>query len=460
MNNPPNNRPGLERVMTLWDATLLVMGSVIGSGIFMTTGIILELVRSPEALLLVWAAGGLITLFGALTFGELAGMFPLAGGQFVYLKEAYGKLTGFLFGWAFFWMIMGGGIAALAVGFSEYLGFFLPGLSNQAVLLKFSALGLPMTIGAGQVVALVLIAGLSAVNYSGLRGGLLVQNAFTIIRIGGLALFLAAGWLVGKKTGLPHPGRLLNFDGGLSLKAFGLALFAALWTYDGWYSVNCAAGEIRKPRTTVPLSLFLGTMGVTVIYVLTNVLYLAAVPASDMSGVVRIGELAATAMFGPVAATVIAGAILASIFGCLSATILYGPRVYYAMAEEGLFFRKMSLIHPRHHVPGRAIVGQAVWSGLLCLSGTYQALFEYVIFALVLFFAATGAAVIVLRRRRPEIERPYRAFGYPVVPIIFIVINLAVFGNRIVSEPRKSAFGLAMILAGLPAYFFWRRRGA
>jgi len=454
-----NDTPGLKRVMTLWDATLLVMGSVIGSGIFMTTGIIVELVQSPGSVLLVWAVGGMITLFGALTFGELAGMFPRAGGQFVYLKEAYGKLTGFLFGWAFFWMIMGGGVAALAVGFSEYLGYFLPNLSNQATLWVFSCRGLAFTIGRGQVVALVLIAALSAVNYIGIRGGILVQNAFTIVRIGSLVLFLTAGWLVGKKAGLPHPGALLDFGGGLSLNSFGLALFAALWTYDGWYSVNCAAGEIKKPRTTVPLSLFLGTMGVTAVYVLMNALYLAAVPIADMSGVVRVGELAGTAMFGPVAASAIAAAILTSIFGCLSATILYGPRVYYAMSEDGLFFRSMSRIHPRYHVPGRAIVGQAVWSGLLCLSGTYQALFEYVIFALVLFFAATGAAAIVLRITRPDIQRPYRTWGYPVVPIIFIAVNLAVFVNRLASEPRKSAFGLAMILAGLPAYFFWKRRG-
>ena len=453
-----NDKPGLRRVMTLWDATLLVMGSVIGSGIFMTTGIIVGFMQAPGPVLLVWLAGGLVTLFGALSFGELAGMLPYAGGQFVYLKEAYGRLPAFLFGWAFFWMIMAGGIAALAVGFSEYLGYFLPGLSNQARIFEFSVAGLPYTLGAGQVLALVLIATLSAVNYFGIRGGLLVQNAFTVVRLGSLALFLVAGWLVGKKTGLPHPGEFLSFEGGLPLRSFGLALFAALWTYDGWYSVNCAAGEIKKPQITIPLSLFLGTMGVTVVYVLTNVLYLAAVPIADMSGVVRVGELAATVMFGSSAASAITAAILASIFGCLSATILYGPRVYYAMSEEGLFFRKMNRIHPRYHVPGRAIVGQAVWSGLLCLTGTYQALFEYVIFALVLFFAATGAAVIVLRITRSDIARPYRAWGYPVVPIIFIGINLAVFVNRLASDPGKSALGLAMILAGLPAYFFWTRR--
>jgi APA family basic amino acid/polyamine antiporter len=354
-------------------------------------------------------------------------------------------------------MIMAGGISALAVGFAEYLGYFVPGLSNQAMIFSVSVQGFHYEVSAGQVVALFLIAGLSAVNYFGLRAGLLVQNAFTVIRLGSLAVFLAAGWLVGKKAGLPHPQALLSLDG-LSFQSFGLALFAALWTYDGWYSVNCAAGEVKNPQTTVPLSLFLGTTAVAAVYLLANVLYLEAVPAGNLRGVVRVGELAAAAMFGPAAAAAISLAILASTFGCLSATILYGPRVYYAMAEDGLFFKKMSRLHPRFRVPARAIVGQAVWAGLLCLTGTYQALFEYVIFALVMFFAATGAAVIILRRKRPDLPRPSRTFGYPAVPVIFISVNLAIFINRLISEPGKSAIGLAIILAGLPAYLFWTRQ--
>lgn len=453
-----NNAPGLRRVMTLWDATLLVIGSVIGSGIFMTTGFIVESVKSPAGLLLVWAVGGMVTLFGALSFGELAAMFPRAGGQFVYIKEAYGRPTGFLFGWAFFWMIMGGGIAALAVGFSEYFGYFFPSLSNQTKILAFSVGGLAYSLSLGQFVALAMILALSTINYFGIRSGLFVQNLFTIFRLGSLAALLVLGWLIGRKAGLPRPGDLLDFGGGLPVAPFGLALFTALWTYDGWYSVNCTAAEVKNPRSTIPLSLLLGTVAVTLIYLAMNVLYLAAVPLEKMKGVARVGELAATSMFGPPAGSVITGGILVSVFGCLSATILYGPRVYYAMAEEGLFFRKMSRVHPRYHVPGPAIVGQAVWSSLLCLSGTYQELFEYVVFALVLFFAATGAAVIVLRLRRPDIERPYRVWGYPVVPVIFIVVNLLIFGNRVITEPGKSALGLVMILAGLPAYFIWKRR--
>ncbi len=453
-----DKRPELQRVMSLWDAALLVVGGVIGSGIFMTTGFIVESVKSPGAVLLVWAAGGMITLFGALSFGELAGMFPQAGGQYVYLKEAYGELTGFLFGWAFFWMIMGGGVAALAVGFAEYLGYFLPSFSNQAQIIGFSAAGFSFALSAGQLVAVAMIMILSAVNYFGIRSGLFVQNLFTVFRLGSIVVLLVLGWAIGKKAGLPHPGDFLNFGGGLPLSAFGLALFAALWTYDGWYSVNCAAGEIKKPQTTIPLSLLLGTLAVTTVYLAVNVLYLAAVPVDKMSGVARVGELAATAMFGPRAGSLIVAAILTATFGCLSATILYGPRVYYAMARDGLFFRKMGTLHPRYQVPSRAIVGQAVWSAFLCLSGTYQDLFEYVIFAVVLFFAATGVAVIVLRIKRPEAARPYRAWGYPVVPVIFVAVNLVIFVNRIASEPRASLIGLIIIIAGLPAYFLWTRR--
>jgi APA family basic amino acid/polyamine antiporter len=296
------------------------------------------------------------------------------------------------------------------------------------------------------------------VNYFGVRSGLFVQNLFTVLRVACLAGLILFGWLIGKKTGLPHSGVFSGLGGPFDWRALGLALIAALWTYDGWYAVSCTAEEIRKPRRNIPLSLFLGTLAVTVIYLLVNMVYLAAVPIEKMSGVARVGELAATAVFGPRASGFVTAAILVSVFGCLSATILYGPRVYYAMAEDRIFFRGMSRIHPRYRVPGRAIAWQAVWSSLLCLSGTYQALYEYVIFALVLFFAATGAAVIVLRLRQPGLDRPYRAWGYPVVPLIFVAVNLAVFLNRLASRPRESLIGLIIILAGLPAYLFWKKR--
>jgi APA family basic amino acid/polyamine antiporter len=447
-----------RREMNLLDSAFLVVGSVVGTGIFMTTGFVIGFVKSPWLVMLVWVLGGLITLTGALSFGELAAMYPRAGGQFVYLKEAYGDWSGFLFGWTFFWVIECGGIAALGVGFAEYFGYFFPAISNQAILFRAEIAGLPYSLSVGQFVAVGTIVFLSGINYFGLKSGLLVQNASVVLRVASIGVLVILGWLVGQKTGMGNWSHFFQSSGGFEIKSFGLALLAVLWTYDGWYAVNCTAGEVKKPEKTIPLSLLLGTAGVVVIYLLMNGVYLAALPLEKMSGVARIGELAATSLFGQRAAGFVAAAITISSFGCLAATILYGPRVYYAMAESGLFFRSMNVIHPRFRVPGRAIIWQGVWASLLCLSGTYQTLYEYVVFALVLFFAATGAAVIVLRIRKPDLPRPYRAWGYPVVPLIFILINLAVFGNSLYSQPRESLLGLLIILAGVPAFLYWKRK--
>ena len=233
---------------------------------------------------------------------------------------------------------------------------------------------------------------------------------------------------------------------------------SALWTYDGWYAVNCTAEEIKRPERNIPLGLVLGTLSITLIYVLLNVVYVLALPVDRMRGIARVGELVSSQLFGPTATSVFSGAITISIFGCLSANILFGPRVYLAMAEDKLFFRGMSYIHPRYRVPSKALLGQAVWSCLLCLSGTYQNLYEFVVFALVIFFGATGLAVIVLRRKRPHLPRPYRTWGYPVVPLLFALVNLFIFLNTVISQPQKSLFGLLLLGLGIPAYFYWQRK--
>jgi APA family basic amino acid/polyamine antiporter len=458
MEKEKKDESGFRREMGLLDSAFLVMGGVIGTGIFMTTGFIIGFVPSPWLVMLAWALGGVITLTGALSFGELAAMYPQAGGQFVYLKEAYGDWSGFLFGWTFFWVIGCGGIAALAVGMAEFLGYFFPSISNQAVLFKTEVAGLPYSLSAGQLVAVGAILILSGINYLGLKSGVLVQNVSVFLRVASIGALVILGWLIGHKTGMGNWSYFFRTGGAFGFKAFGMALLAVLWTYDGWYSINCTAGEVRKPEKTIPLSLLLGTAGVVVVYLLMNSVYLAALPLDKMSGVARIGEFAATSLFGPRAAGYVAAAITISSFGCLAATILYGPRVLYAMAESGLFFRGMGRIHARYRVPGQAIIWQGVWSALLCLSGTYQTLYEYVVFALVLFFAATGAAVLVLRVRKPDAPRPYHAWGYPVVPLVFILINLAVFGNSILSQPRESLVGLLIILAGVPAFLYWKKK--
>jgi APA family basic amino acid/polyamine antiporter len=455
--------PRLLRELNLLDTTFLVIGSVIGSGIFMTSGFIAEYLSSPGLILLVWLVGGVFALCGALSFAELGAMFPQAGGQYIYIREAYGHWAGFFFGWGFFWFIMCGGIATLAVGFAEFFGYFVPALSTQSVIFPVNIFGSAYSLSAGQLVAIAAIVVLTGVNYFGIKSGSIVQNIFTFLRLGSVAAVVIFGLTMGKKAGITSLDQL--FAGGpgwgfSTLKLFGLALIAVLWTYDGWYAPNCTAEEIKKPERNIPLSLILGTLTVTLVYVAMNVVYILALPVEKMKGVTRVGELASTQLFGTTATSVFSAAVTVSIFGCLSATIIYGPRVYLAMSEDRAFFRSMSHIHPRYHVPDKALLGQAVWSCLLCLTGTYQALYEYVVFALVIFFALTGFSVIVLRRKLPDKKRPYKAWGYPVVPALFVLINIAIFLNTIIAQPVKSLIGLAIICLGIPAYLYWKRKTA
>lgn len=451
-------KPHLLRKLNLLDTTFLVIGAIVGSGIFMTTGFIAEDLASPWMILVVWVIGGFIALSGALAFAELGAMFPRAGGQYVYLREAYGPLAGFLYGWGFFWVIECGGIAALAVGFGEYFGYFFPTLSTQSFLLQWNIAGWHYSLSAGQLVAVASILILSAVNYFGIKSGIVVQNIFTFLKIVSIAVLVILGLVVGKKAGATNLPQMFSGGAGFNFKLIGLALIAVLWTYDGWYSVNCTAEEIKQPEKNLPLGLILGTLTVTLIYVLMNIIYVLALPVDRMKGVARIGELASTQLFGPTATFFVSAMITVSIFGCLSATVIYGPRVYFAMAKDRSFFQSMTHIHPRYHVPNKAIIWQAVWSSLLCLTGTYKDLFEYVVFALVIFFAATGLSVIVLRFKRPDAPRPYRAWGYPVLPLLFVLINMAVFVNTILAQPLQSAIGVVILLVGIPAFLYWRSK--
>ncbi len=444
--------------MNLLDSTFLVIGSIVGSGIFMTTGFIADSLPSPFLILLVWLLGGFFAVSGALSFAELGAMYPQAGGQYLYLRQAYGPWAGFLYGWGFFWVIECGGIAALAVGFAEYFGYFVPSLSTQTFFLKWNLAGYDYSLSAGQLIAVASIIILTVVNYLGIRSGVVVQNIFTFLRLAAVAALIVLGFAIGSKNGVTSPAGFFSGDMTFSLKLFGLAFIAVLWTYDGWYGINSAAGEIKNPGRNIPLGLILGTLSVTLIYFLINVLYIAALPVEAMRGVTRIGEVASAQLFGSAAASFMSATIMISIFGCLSATIIYGPRVYYAMAQDGFFFRSMKFVHPRFRVPTKAIFWQGVWASLLCLSGTFQDLYEYVVFALVIFWGATGLAVIVLRRKQPEVSRPYRAWGYPALPLIFTLINLGVFLNTIWAQPFQSLIGLAILLAGIPAFLFWRSK--
>jgi APA family basic amino acid/polyamine antiporter len=457
-NQTTQESPQLLRKMNLLDSTFLVIGGIVGSGIFMTTGFIAEYLPSPLMILIVWLLGGFFALSGALAFAELGAMYPRAGGQYVYLREAYGPWAGFLYGWGFFWVIECGGVAALAVGFAEYFGYFAPALSTKTYLLEFNLFGFDYSLSAGQLIAVASILFLTAVNYLGIKSGIVVQNIFTFLRIAAVAVLIVLGLTLGSKAGVTSVEGLLTGDMSFSIKLFGLALIAVLWTNDGWYGINCAAGEIKNPGKNIPRGLILGTLSVTLIYFLVNIVYVSALPIDRMKGVARIGELASTQLFGPTATLFISGTIMISIFGCLSASILYGPRVFFAMAQDRCFFKSMRYVHPRYRVPTKAIVWQGVWSSLLCLSGTYQDLFEYVVFALVIFWAATGLAVIILRFKQPEIPRPYRAWGYPILPILFVLINLGVFLNTIWAQPLQSLIGLVILIAGIPAFLYWQSK--
>jgi APA family basic amino acid/polyamine antiporter len=450
--------PQLLRKMNLLDSIFLVIGAIVGSGIFMTTGFIAEYLPSPLMILIVWLLGGFFAMSGALAFAELGAMYPRAGGQYIYLREAYGPWAGFLYGWGFFWVIECGGVAALAVGFAEYFGYFVPALSTKTYLLKSHFQGFDYSLSAGQLIAVASIFFLTAINYIGIKSGIVVQNIFTFLRIAAVAVLIVLGLTVGSKAGAVSFEGLLTGDTSLSITLFGLALIAVLWTFDGWYGINCAAEEIKNPGKNIPRGLILGTLSVTLIYFLVNIVYVSALPVERMKGVARIGELASTQLFGPTATLFISGTIMISIFGCLSASILYGPRVFFAMAQDRCFFKSMRYVHPRYRVPTKAIVWQGIWSSLLCLSGTYQDLFEYVVFALVIFWAATGLAVMILRFKQPEISRPYKAWGYPFLPILFVLINLGVFLNTVWAQPLQSLIGLVILIAGIPAFLHWQSK--
>jgi len=444
------------------DTTFLVIGAVIGSGIYMTPGILAASLPSPGWLLSVWLVGGLIALGGALSFAELGAMYPQAGGQYIYLREAYGAGAAFLFGWAFFGFIMCGGLAALAVAFAEFMGSFVPALSIGRVLLRADLFGHPYTLSAGQVLAAATIVVLTGVNSFGIRSGAAIQNILTVIRLGTVAALVGLGILFGSKAGGANFHPLFSPTGPgfpAILGPLGLAMLAVFWTYDGWYAVNCTAGEIRRPEKTIPRGLTLGVLSVTVIYVLVNFVYLLALPYDGIKGVGRIGERAVAALFGAGWAVFFSALVTVSIFGCLNANLLFGPRVFFAMARDGHFFRAMGRLGRRSRVPIAALWGQAAWSAALCLSGTFQSLYEYMLFALLLFFAATGLAVLVLRRRAPALARPYRTWGYPVVPAFFIVMCLAVFAIQVASQPPlKSLIGAGLLAAGVPVYLIWRSR--
>jgi APA family basic amino acid/polyamine antiporter len=452
----------LVRALGSRDATLVTVGATLGTGIFLTTAAVATSAPDPRGILLLWLAGGLLALAGALTYAELGSMFPTAGGQYVYLKEAYGPLPGFLFGWVSFFVIMTGGIAVLAVGFGEYLGAFVPFFGTGNVLWKVplrfgSAAGFAWTATGAQLAGAIAIAGLTAINYVGVVAGTGFQNVVTAAKIGALVLLGAAGLFLPAK-----PGTFVNGPSifPMGLAAAGVGMIAVQWTYDGWYGATFMAGEMKDPRRSLPIGIIAGTLIVTALYLLMNVVYLRALPVAELVKTPRVAEASALALFGTGGGRLITTLVLVTIFGCLASTILYPPRIYMPMSRDGLFFAALGRVHHRYRTPAASLVAQAIWGIALTFSGTYEQLYTYVIFAVFLFHAATGAAVVVLRRSRPEAERTFRVPAYPWIPLLFVGVCLALVVNTLIEKPAESGVGLAILAAGVPAYLFWRRRSA
>jgi APA family basic amino acid/polyamine antiporter len=457
-----NDRPaaddrGLERGLGVVDAALVTVGAVLGTAIFITPADVARVLPHPGLILVAWVLGGLVTLAGTLTYAELGALLPRAGGQYEFLKEAYGRFFGFLFGWVAFLVIMTGGIAAIAVGFGEYLGAFLPFFSTGNELVTLSLGGASRSLNGAQLAGALAIAFLTIVNYVGLRAGAGLQNAVTVAKLGSLLGLGVLGFLVPAPAAPAFLGPL-PADGSI-LAGFGVAMIAIFWAYDGWYGMTNLCGEMRNPERDLPRGLILGTVAITVLYLILNVVYLRALPVPVLAQSPRVAEAATAALFGPLGARLLTAAVLVSAFGCLSATILYAARIYLPMAQDKVFFPALARIHPRYRTPAACIVAQGVWSILLVFSGSYDQLYTFVVFALLLFHTATGAAVVVLRRTRPDAPRPYRVPGYPVVPAVFVLVCFVLLVNTLFERPVESLLGLGILALGVPAYLGWRRQG-
>ena len=452
----PTASPSLDRAIGPLAATLLVIGGIVGSGIFLTTGIMAAALPSATLILLAWVCGGLFALAGALTYAEMSAMFPRAGGVYVFLSEAFGPLAGFLYGWSMLLVVLSGGVAAVAVGFADYLSYFFPSLAHANVLARVPLGSVTWTISAGQIAAVVSIAILGGINYLGVRSGSGTNAIFTAAKIAGLALLAVFALLYARVT--PDWTPVVPAAVVSPFVAFGIAMIAVLWANDGFYFLTYAAGEVRDPTRNIPRALTIGLLSVMAIYLAVNVAYLVALPMQELAGTSRVAERAATALVGPSGATLVALTVVISTFGCNAAAILAGSRLLYAMAADGMFFRGAAAVHPRFRSPHVAIAGIAVWSSFLAVSGSYEQLFTYVVFTSVLFSLFGGLALFRLRRTRPALRRPYRVVGYPVVPALFALGSLFVVYNTLRERPVESIAGLGLLALGLPAYWYWRRK--
>jgi APA family basic amino acid/polyamine antiporter len=467
----PSPRVEFVRAISRLDATALVVGSMIGSGIFIVSAEILRLVNSPGLMLLVWGVSGVVTLLGALTYGELAAMFPKAGGNYVYLREGISPLFGYLYGWTLFVVIQTGTIAAVAVAFARFTSVLWPWLSPDVFL--GTTVHLPQPIGdiavgfsRQRVFAILSIVLLTWINVRGVRTAAFIQTSLTAIKVAALAALIVLGLTIGRNAEAIAANFGANFwpAGGFTvamLPLIGAAMVGSLFSMDAWNNVGFASGELKQPERDLPFAMAVGVLTVTTLYVLANVAYLNVLPADAIAHAPqdRVGTAAMQAMFGTPGLYIMAVAIMISTFGCNNGLILSGARVYYAMAQDNLFFKSAATLHPRYRTPAMALVVQAIWTCVLCLSGTYGQLLNFVIFAAVAFYLVTAIGLFRLRAKRPDIPRPVRAPGYPVLPALYIVLTALIAVDLLVQEATEtySMLGLALVLLGVPVYYAWRR---
>jgi basic amino acid/polyamine antiporter, APA family len=467
-----------KRAMGLLDATAVVVGSMIGSGIFIVSAETSRLLGSPGWLLMGWVAASLLTFSAAVCYGELAAMYPQAGGQYIFLRQAYGPLYGFLYGWTLFAVIQCGTIAAVAVAFAKFLGVFLPFVSAKMVFVEIGSWHFTSL----QLVALLVISLLTYINCQGISTAKMIQTVFTVSKVSAVLLLIALGLILTSNWhGLPVnfgadmwkaqdlKGNVLT---GFPLIAiFSLAMVGPLFSSDAWNNVTFAGEEVKDAEKTLPRSLMNGTLLVGLLYFVSNIVYLLILPmhgdpnAADVVGKGiqyaaedRVGTAVAQILFGQYGAQIMAAAIMVSTFGALNGCILSGPRAYYAMAKDGLFFKAAAVLHPEKGVPTFGLIIQGVWAAILTTTGTYSNLLEYVVFAAMLFYILTVAALILLRKKEPTRERPFKVPAYPFLPLFYVVFAIVIMIGQIYASPQYSGFGLLIILSGLPAYLLWRRK--
>ncbi|MGO8744482.1 MAG: APC family permease [Bryobacteraceae bacterium] len=440
----------LKRDLGTWAASSIVVGTVIGSGIFLVPHDMVAAVGTPALVFAVWIFGGLLTLAGSLSYAELAAALPEAGGEYAYLREAYGPLWGFLYSWTQMWVAKSGSIATLATGFAIYLTAFFPALDG---VVWHAPGNTGLEIRYGQLFAIALILALAWLNYYGVKLGGEVQTAITVLKVALIAAIVVVGFAFGTAHAAPRPGAPLAHWAG-----FSVALVAALWAYDGWNNVTMVASEIKDPQRNLPRALIGGTLAVIAIYILANAAYFRVLSAAEVGAHPRVAGEMMQRIAGARGAEAVSLAAMISIFAALNGSILSGARVPYAAARDGLFFHSLAKVNERYRTPGASIIFLSAWAAVLVLTGGYRHLFTLVIFPSWLVYGMSTASVMVLRRKQPDLPRPYRTLGYPVVPAVFVLVALAFIVSTLYNAPLESLAGVGLIALGLPFYAYWRRQ--